>query len=41
MSAGFGVTLVTSTVCEIPIKELHMLCIKMPGLQRQVATRVR
>ena len=31
-----GVTLATSTICEIPIKELHMLCIKMPGLQRQL-----
>jgi len=31
-----GVTLATSTICEIPIKTLHMLCIKMPGLQRQL-----
>ena len=32
----YGVALTTSTICQIPIKDLHVLCIKMPGLQRQL-----
>ncbi|MAZ79134.1 MAG: transcriptional regulator FNR [Gammaproteobacteria bacterium] len=29
-------TLEPTSVCELPIKELNVLCVKMPGLQRQL-----
>ena len=31
-----GVALDTSTICELPVKDLNVLCVKMPGLQRQL-----
>ena len=31
-----GVALDTVTICELPVKDLNVLCVKMPGLQQQL-----
>ena len=31
-----GVALDTATICELPVKDLNVLCVKMPGLQQQL-----
>lgn len=31
-----GIALDTSTICELPIDDLNVLCVKMPGLQQQL-----
>ena len=31
-----AVALDTSTICELPVKDLNVLCVKMPGLQQQL-----
>ena len=35
-----GVALDTSTICELPIDELNVLCVKMPGLQQQLLSLI-
>lgn len=35
-----GVALSTSTVCELPINELNVLCVKIPGLQQQLLSLI-
>ena len=35
-----AVALNTSTVCELPISELNVLCVKMPGLQQQLLSLI-
>lgn len=31
-----GVALDTATICELPVKDLNVLCVKIPGLQQQL-----
>lgn len=35
-----GVALDTSTICELPVNDLNVLCIKMPGLQQQLLSLI-
>ena len=35
-----GVALDTSTICELPIDDLNVLCVKMPGLQQQLLSLI-
>ena len=35
-----AVALNTSTVCELPVSELNVLCVKMPGLQQQLLSLI-
>jgi len=35
-----GIALDTSTICELPIDELNVLCVKMPGLQQQLLSLI-
>jgi len=35
-----SVALDTSTICELPINDLNVLCVKMPGLQRQLLSLI-
>jgi len=35
-----SVALDTSTICELPIDDLNVLCVKMPGLQRQLLSLI-
>lgn len=35
-----AVALNTSTVCELPINDLNLLCVKMPGLQQQLLSLI-
>lgn len=35
-----AVALNTATVCELPISELNVLCVKMPGLQQQLLSLI-
>ena len=35
-----GVALDTTTICELPIKELNVLCVKIPGLQQQLLSLI-
>lgn len=35
-----GIALDTSTICELPIDDLNVLCVKMPGLQQQLLSLI-
>jgi len=35
-----GIALDTSTICELPINDLNVLCVKMPGLQKQLLSLI-
>ncbi len=35
-----GVALDTSTICELPIDDLNVLCVKIPGLQQQLLSLI-
>jgi len=35
-----GVALETSSICELPLDELNVLCVKIPGLQKQLLNLV-
>lgn len=35
-----GVALDTATICELPISELNVLCVKIPGLQQQLLSLI-
>lgn len=35
-----GVALNTATICELPIDELNALCVKIPGLQKQLLSLI-
>ena len=35
-----GVALDTSTICELPIGDLNILCVKIPGLQQQLLSLI-
>ena len=35
-----GVALDTSTICELPVSQLNVLCVKMPGLQQQLLSLI-
>ena len=35
-----AVALDTSTICELPVNELNVLCVKMPGLQQQLLSLI-
>ncbi len=35
-----GVALVTATICELPIGDLNVLCVKIPGLQQQLLSLI-
>lgn len=35
-----GVSLDTTTVCELPINDLNVLCVKIPGLQQQLLSLI-
>jgi CRP/FNR family transcriptional regulator len=35
-----GISLNTTTICELPINDLNVLCVKIPGLQRQLLSLI-
>ena len=35
-----GIALDTATICELPIDELNVLCVKIPGLQQQLLSLI-
>ncbi len=35
-----GIALDTSTICELPIDDLNVLCVKIPGLQQQLLSLI-